>query len=123
MRSVKSFAVALTLGCLLLTTYAQAAILSVTGDYTVTTQVRSRERLGIRLRDADNGGRTQNWLWLKPETRVSVRHFTGNGTYWDEVLNGDQAWRVLTPGKNIRVHAGRDWDGTLTAHQIWTSTR
>ena len=81
------------------------------------------ERLGIRLRDADNGGQTQNWLWLKPETRVSVRHFTGNGTYWDEVLNGDQAWRVLTPGKNIRVHAGRDWDGTLTAHQIWTSTR
>jgi hypothetical protein len=106
---------------LLLASQATAAILSVTGEYTVTEQVRSRERLGIRLRDADNGGRTQNWLWLNPDTKVCVRHFQGNGTFWDEVVSYEKAWRVLTPGTQFRVAAGRDWDGTLTAHKIWTS--
>lgn len=109
----------LLLLALLLTIPAQAAILRVTGDYTITEQVRSRERLGIRLRDADNGGRTQNWLWLKPDTKISMRHFVGNGTFWDEVISYDKAWRVLTPGTQFRVEAGRDWDGTLTAHKIW----
>lgn len=120
MRSTKTLALALLLGLLCLAQQAQAgAILPVTGDYTVTEQVRSRERLGIRLRTAHNGNQTQNWLWLRPSTRVSMRHYNADGSYWDETLSYEKAWQVLTPGRKFRVHAARDWDGTLVAHQIW----
>lgn len=118
---VKSFMLALTVGVILLAMQAQAAVLTVTGEYRVTEQVRSRERLGIALRDANNGGQTQNWLWLNDDTKVCVRHFTGNGTFWDEIVSVNRAWQLLTPGTNFRVQAGRDWDGTLTAHKIWLS--
>lgn len=118
---MRKFALALTVGFLFLMMQAQAAILTVTGEYRVTEQVRSRERLGIALRDANNGGRTQNWLWLNDDTKISVRYFTGNGTFRDEIVSLNRAWQLLTPGTNFRVQAGRDWDGTLTAHKIWLS--
>jgi hypothetical protein len=102
----------------LLSQLAQAQLLYVTGDYVVTEQVRSRERIGVALQDANNGGKTQNWLWLKPETKVVLRHWTGS-TFWDEELSYERAWQVLTPGRKFRLHAGRDWDGTLVAKKIW----
>lgn len=106
---------------LVLAGHAHAALLDVTGEYVVTEQVRERERLGIALRDADNGGRTQNWLWVNEDTKVCVRYNMGNGTFRDEVFYGDDAWRLLPPGTQFKVHAGRDWDGTLTAYKIWTA--
>lgn len=119
MHAIRTSLVALALGFLFLTSWAQAQILYATGDYQVTEQVRSRERLGVALQNADNGGKTQNWLWLKPDTKIVMRHNNANGTFHDEVVGYERAWQVMTPGRKFRLNAGRDWDGTLVALKIW----
>ena len=97
---------------------AQAQILSVTGDYRVTDVDRGQQRIGIALRD-DNPNHRENWVYIKPDTRIILRQFIGHGAFKDYDISFNEAWTVIHKGTKLRVHGGRDWDRSIVAYKIW----
>lgn len=102
----------------LATGWAQAQILMVTGDYRVTDVDRAGQRVGIALREDDPNER-QNWLYIKPDTKIVKRNFYRNGTFRDEVMTFNGFFDYVQKGTLLRVHGGRDWDGSIDAKKIW----
>lgn len=97
---------------------AQAQILMVTGDYRVTAVDQAEQRLGIALRDADPNV-TQNWVYLKYNTEIVRRVWLHNGSFKDQKLKWNEFLSIVKKGTLLRVHGGRDWDGSIDAKKIW----
>ena len=97
---------------------ASAQILMVTGDYRVVDTDRGEHRIGIALREDDPNVR-QNWVYVDEKTEVVVRKYVGGGAFRDQKMTADQAWPLLKKGRKVRVHGGRDWDGSIVAKKIW----
>lgn len=111
------FAVAVVLA-VLANSMAWAQILMVTGEYRVTHVDRAEQRLGIALRDADPNVR-QNWVYVKADTKIVRRLFMGDGAFKDEVMTWNEFFDYAKKGTLIKVHGGRDWDGSIDAKKIW----
>ena len=97
---------------------AEAQLLTVTGDYRITDVDKANQRVGIAIRE-DDPNRRQNWLYIRPDTHINVRRQVGRGAFRDEQVSWEGAWSVLKKGRKIRIHGGRDWDGTIVAKKIW----
>lgn len=97
---------------------AQAQLLSVTGEYIVTNVDRSGQRVGIALRDADPNVR-QNWVYVKPDTRIVKRKFLSGGVFKDEVWHFNDFFAYVKKGTKLKVEGGRDWDKSIHAKKIW----
>lgn len=97
---------------------AWAQLLMVTGDYQVTDVDRRHQRIGIALR-GDDPGRRQNWVYIKANTVVVRRERVPGGGFRDEFLTFNGFFEVIKKGSRLRVHGGRDWDGTIDAKKIW----
>ena len=110
----------LTLTALLVTVAAptNAQLLTVTGEYRITEVDRGGQRIGVAFRK-DNPKRTQNWVYIRPDTRVNLRRSLGRGVFRDEVLNYENSWNEFRVGRPIKLHGGRGWDGTISAKKIW----
>lgn len=97
---------------------AQAQLLSVTGDYIITNVDRNGQRVGIALRDAGTSSR-QNWVYVKPDTKIVKRNFLPGGVFKDEVWTFNGFFDRAKKGMKIRVEGGRDWDKSIHAKKIW----
>lgn len=98
--------------------WAQAQMLMVTGDYRVTDVDRPNQRIGIALRE-DDPNKRQNWVYIKPDTKIVKRNFYQNGTFKDEVMTFNGFFDYVRKGTLLRVHGGRDWDRSIDAKKIW----
>lgn len=103
---------------LFLFTLAQAQIMIVKGDYRVTEVDRSGQRVGIALRDANPNVR-QNWVYVKPETKIVKRVFYKNGTFKDTYPTFNDFFDYVRKGTQLKVEGGRDWDKSIHAKKIW----
>ena len=98
----------------------EAQLVSVESQYRIVEVDRMENRIGIALPDASPNER-QNWVYIKSDTRGSMRQYMGNGTFRDEhmspngVLNAAES-RV---GGLIKINGGRDFDGSIDAKKIW----
>lgn len=96
---------------------AHSQILLVTGDYRVVSVDQDNWRIGVALADA-NPNRRQNWVYITPDTRIALRVWKGRW-YRDEVIGLNRFFEIVRKGQRLRVHGGRDWDGTIKAKKIW----
>lgn len=99
-------------------TPAQAQLLSVTGEYRVVSVDRPNQRVGVALRDADPNVR-QNWVYIKPDTKIVKRNFLPGGTFKDEIWTFNGFFDYAKKGTKFRVEGGRDWDKSIHAKKIW----
>jgi hypothetical protein len=90
----------------------------VTGEYVVTNVDRAGQRVGIALRDADPNLR-QNWVYVKPETKIVKRNFLPGGVFKDEVWTFNGFFDKVKKGTKLKVQGGRDWDKAIHAKKIW----
>ncbi|MBI3928160.1 MAG: hypothetical protein HY319_21635 [Armatimonadetes bacterium] len=99
---------------------AQSQLVLVTSRYRVVNIDQAEQRIGIALEDA-NPNKRQNWLYIKPDTRISKRSYYGNGLFRDEMITFNGVWTEMSrrKGKLIKIHGGRDWDGSIDAKSIW----
>ncbi len=97
---------------------AQAQILMVTGEYRVTDVDRPEQRIGIALR-ADDPNRRQNWVHVRSDTRIVRRVWLQGGAFRDEVMTWNGFFDYVHKGTLLKVHGGRNWDGSITAKKIW----
>lgn len=97
---------------------AQAQLLSVTGEYRVTNVDRGHQRVGVALRDADPNVR-QNWVYIKPDTKIIKRNFLPGGVFKDEIWTFNGFFDQAKKGMKFRVEGGRDWDKSIHAKKIW----
>lgn len=97
---------------------AQAQLLTVTGEYRVTNVDRSGQRIGVALREADANVR-QNWIYVKPDTKIVKRAFLKNGTFKDEIMTFNGFFDYVKKGTMLKVEGGRDWDKSIHARKIW----
>lgn len=99
---------------------AEAQVLLATGRYRVVSVDRAEQRIGIARPD-DNPKVRQNWVYIKPDTVMVRRHYAGNGYFKDEFLTFNGIFDTLShhQGGLVKVHGGRDWDGSIKAKKIW----
>lgn len=97
---------------------AQAQLLSVTGEYRITNVDQAGQRVGVALRDADPNIR-QNWVYIKPDTRIVKRTFLPGGVFKDENWTFNGFFEKARKGMKIKVEGGRDWDKSIHAKKIW----
>ncbi len=97
---------------------ANAQILSVTGEYRVTNVDRAGQRFGIALRDA-NPNKRQNWVYVKPGTRIVRRIFLPGGVFRDEIMSFNGFFDYARKGTLLKVEGGRAWDKSIHAKKIW----
>ena len=95
---------------------AAAQLILASGTYRVTELSPDKERVGIAQMDA-NPNVTQNWVYLKLQTKVTKR-FSQNGWLRDEKVPVSEIFHVLEVGDVINVEGGRDWNGSITAKSI-----
>ncbi len=93
-------------------------MLSVTGEYRVVNVDRGGQRVGVALRDAAPNKR-QNWIYVKPETKIVKRIFLGGGAFRDEIMTFNGFFDYVKKGTQFRVEGGRDWDRSIHAKKIW----
>lgn len=93
-------------------------MLSVTGEYRVVSVDRAGQRVGVALRDADPNKR-QNWVYVKPDTKIVKRSFLGGGAFRDEIMTFNGFFDYAKKGTQFRVEGGRDWDRSIHAKKIW----
>ncbi|MGE0494200.1 MAG: hypothetical protein AB7S38_33625 [Vulcanimicrobiota bacterium] len=120
--TMMSAVVALLLG-VYATTYsrpAEAQILLVTGKYRIVSVDEGERRFGVALPEDDPQVR-QNWIYIDNDTKMVVRTYAANGYFKDEFITEEGMYDVLRNhrGDVIRIHGGRDWDGSIDAKKIW----
>lgn len=113
-------AVTLVSGVLLTQEKVEAQLLVVDSKYRIVEVDRAEQRIGVALEDADPN-ETQTWVYVKPDTRSSLRTHHGNGLFRDENLsfNGILDVAAKREGGFFKVHGGRDFDGSIDAKTIW----
>lgn len=99
---------------------AAAQLLHVDSDYRIVSVDTAQERIGVALPNASPNVR-QNWLYVGPDTRGSLRQYLGNGTFRDREIRGEQIISAAEHhrGDLLKVYGGRDWDGSIDAHTVW----
>ncbi|MCA9776915.1 MAG: hypothetical protein KC800_09375 [Candidatus Eremiobacteraeota bacterium] len=99
---------------------ANAQLILVESQYRVVEVDQAENRIGVALPDA-NPNETQTWVYVKPETRSSMRKYYGDGYFRDEQLSTNGLMNAVEQreGSLIKVHGGRDWDGSIDAKTIW----
>jgi hypothetical protein len=118
MNKKRSLSFSLLLLLLLSVAPLQAQLLSVTGEYRVVSVDRPGQRVGIALRDADPNKR-QNWVYVKPGTRIVKRNFYSGNGFRDEIMTFNGFFDYVKKGTLLRVEGGRDWDKSIHAKKIW----
>ncbi len=98
----------------------EAQLVSVESQYRIVEVDRFENRIGIALPDAAPGER-QNWIYIKSDTKGSMRQSFGNGLFRDEAMtpNGMLDAASSRIGGLIKVNGGRDFDGSIDAKKIW----
>ena len=98
----------------------EAQIVDVESQYRIVEVDRAENRIGIALPDAAPNER-QNWVYIKSDTRGSMRHKMGNGAFKDEVMtpNGMLDAAQSRIGGLMKINGGRDFDGSIDAKKIW----
>ncbi|MGE0493870.1 MAG: hypothetical protein AB7S38_31975 [Vulcanimicrobiota bacterium] len=111
---------ALTLAGSLAPQSAEAQLLLVTGRYRVVSVERAEQRIGVALPEDDPKVR-QNWVYLKPDTVMVRRNYYKGGYFKDEVITYNSMFEVLSNhrGELVKIHGGRDWDGSIDAKKVW----
>ena len=113
-------AVALVSGVLLTQEKAEAQLIVVESKYRIVEVDRAEQRIGV-AREDDDPNKRQTWVYVKPDTRSSLRTHHGNGLFRDENLsfNGILDVAEKREGGLFKVHGGRDFDGSIDAKTIW----
>lgn len=94
-----------------------AQMILVDNEYYVTELRPNKSEFGVAL---DKGEYTKNWVHVRRDTKISMRRRLGEGKgFVDEVIPPDRLWSVLRLGTKVRVSGGRNWDGSVSAKQIW----
>jgi hypothetical protein len=98
----------------------EAQLVSVESKYRIIEVDRAENRIGIALPDASPTER-QNWVYIKPDTRGSMRQNLGNGSFRDEVMtpNGVLNAAESRIGGWMKINGGRDFDGSIDAKKVW----
>lgn len=98
----------------------EAQLISVESQYRIVEVDRTENRIGIALPDASPNER-QNWVYIKPDTRGSMRQYMGNGTFRDESMSPNGVLNAAEDrvGGLIKINGGRDFDGSIDAKKIW----
>lgn len=107
-------------GALLGSEKVEAQLVTVESQYRIVEVDRAENRIGIALPDA-NPNERQNWVYIKPDTRASMRQYMGNGTFRDESMtpNGVMNAAETHVGELIKINGGRDFDGSIDAKKVW----
>lgn len=97
-----------------------AQLLVVESRYRVVDVDRTENRIGVALPDA-NPHETQTWVYIKPDTRASMRTYHGDGYFRDHQLSTTELLNAVErrEGSLIKIHGGRDWDGSIDAKAVW----
>ncbi len=110
--------VALVLSLLLvLGEAATAQLLTATGEFRVVQVDLAEKRLGVARPEAEVGVR-QIWVYLREKTRVSQRISKADGSVIEQPSTLESALSSLRPGDMIKVHGGRDFDGSINAKSL-----
>lgn len=98
----------------------EAQLISVESQYRIVEVDRFENRIGVALPDADPNTR-QNWVYIKSDTRASMRHSLGNGVFRDETMspNGVLNAAESRVGGLMKINGGRDFDGSIDAKKVW----
>lgn len=96
---------------------AQAQLFSATSEYRVVEVDQKGGRLGVAQMDADPNVR-QNWVYLKFKTEVSRREELEEGVFRMSTLTVMEALQQIQKGDVVKVHGGRDWDGSINAKSL-----
>lgn len=98
----------------------RAQMLLVESKYRVVEVDRVENRIRVALPE-DKPDVGQNWVYIDSKTKGSMRVYHGNGTFSDEELSpqGILNAAAAREGQFIRVHGGRDWDGSINAKSVW----
>lgn len=99
---------------------ADAQMILVESKYRVVDVDKFENRIRVALPEDDpNVG--QNWVYIDSDTRGAMRIYHGNGTFSDQVLGPEAILNAAAAreGQLIRVHGGRDWDGSINAKSVW----
>lgn len=98
----------------------EAAIVNVESQYRIISVDRAEKRIGVALADAPAGER-QAWVYIKPETRSSMRKSIGNGMFRDQSMNTKSVLDAAEGriGGLMKIKGGRDFDGSIDAKKIW----
>lgn len=99
---------------------AEAQLVVVEEKFRIVDVDQFEKRIAIAKPDANPDVR-QNWVYVDSETRGSVRNYTPNGYFRDRQLSPQQILRTAESheGELIKVHGGRDWDGSIDAKTVW----
>ena len=97
---------------------AQAQLINATGEYRVVEVDRGNQRVGVALREA-NPNKRQNWIYIKPDTKIVKRNFLKNGTFKDEIWTFNGFYDYAKKGTMLRAEGGRDWDKSIHAKKMW----
>lgn len=101
----------------LVSSSGMAALINVDSLYRIT-EVKSEERvLGIALPN-DNPNETQNEVTFGGDTRCYREMRFANGTRKEVPMTIEKFFKIIKKGDQVRVKGGRDWDGTIRAHEI-----
>lgn len=99
---------------------ASAQLFSVTTEYQVVEVDPAERRIGVALLDARPDVR-QNWVYLMHDTRITNRVEVEPGLFREEVWDSDTALARVRPGDRLKVHGGRDFDGSINAKTVSVS--
>lgn len=100
---------------------SSAQLIVVENDFRIVSVDQDDNRIGIAQPDADPKVR-QNWLYLEDDVRLSIRESIGGGAFRDAVYTDKNViFNVMRKNKGqlIKIHGGRDWDGSIDASKIW----
>ena len=105
---------------LLLLGTTNAQMLTVTGEFRIVTLDSKKMRIGV-ARVEDDPKVRQNWIYVKHDTIIRQRIRTRSGQTKEKILHRDDLWATMKPyiGAVMKVHGGRDWDGSIDAKDIW----
>ncbi|MCR4784801.1 MAG: hypothetical protein K6A35_09870 [bacterium] len=109
---------AVVLGMLAVSRPALSQIILMAGEYQVVIVDKAEQRLGIASLDA-NPDRCQNWIYIKYNTEIFHRVWLDDKDFKVERMEWDEFLATVKKGTHIRVHGGRDWDGSIDARKIW----
>lgn len=100
---------------------ASAALVEVDTTYRVTKIKHQDRTFGIALLQ-DDPEDTQNEVWVEENTKIWRVLKLKDGTTKEVPMTTAKFFVNLRKGDILRVHAGRDWDGSLHAYEIWLKT-
>ena len=121
LKKLLSFALtALLITAALGTLPADAQLVLVESKYRIVDVDKFENRIAVALPDTDPDV-AQTWVYIKRDTRGSMRTYTSNGAFRDEILTPEGILRAAErrEGELIKINGGRDWDGSIDAKSVW----